>query len=105
MLIKLVGYAHKEGRFKNDEGETIEFNNIVLDLLTDTPMDGEHIKAQAGLHCSSLKIKHEQLRTLFPPEVKTLNDLDSWINHEITLDFSLLGSKPTLCGINKKAGK
>lgn len=104
MLIKLVGYAHKEGKFKNDDGEMVEFNNITLDLLTDTPLDSDFVKTQGGLHCSSLKIKHEQFRNLFPPEVKTLADLNGWINQEIKLEYSLLGAKPVLCGI-VRAGK
>lgn len=99
MLIKLVGYAHKEGNFKNDDGEKVEFNNIVLHLLTDTPDDSKFIRNFCGMYCSTLTIKYEKLRVLFPPEVKTVTDLDSWVNKEIKLEYSLLGSKPILCGI------
>lgn len=102
MQMKLVGYAHKEGKFKNDAGEQIEFDNLVLDVITDTPVEGDNVKAQHGFHCSTLKIKFAQFRTLFPPEVKSLSDLDTWCGKEIQLDYSLLGSKPQLCGINLK---
>ncbi|MGN0150212.1 MAG: hypothetical protein ACI4C7_08205 [Clostridia bacterium] len=98
-IIKFMGYAHKEGSFTDDKGNQVDFNSITLDLLTDTPMDNDCVKAQYGMHCASIKIKHPQLRTLFPPEIKTLADLNSWVGKEIRMDYSLLGAKPVLCGI------
>ncbi len=100
MLIKLVGYAHKEGNFKDESGREVAFNSVTLDLLTDTPMDSDCVKSQNGMHCSTIKIKTSQLPTLFMPAVKFPADLNSWLNQVIRLEYSLLGAKPVLCGIS-----
>ncbi|AXF52227.1 MAG: hypothetical protein [Inoviridae sp.] len=105
MLIKLVGYVHKEGKFEDEKGREVAFDNVTLDLLTDTPMDNECVRLQGGLHVSSLKIKTPQIWTLFNPAIRSLMDLNSWLDKEITLEYSLLNSKPTLCGITLKGSK
>jgi len=102
MQMKLVGYAHSEGKFKNDAGEQIEFNTLTLDIIADKPVDGKNVKSQHGFHCSTMKLKMDQFHNLFPPEIKNLSDLDSWCGKEIQLEYCLLGSKPQLCGISLK---
>lgn len=99
MLMKIVGYAHKCGSFTDENKRTIDYDNIVLDVITDVPLEGDAVKEQGGFHCSSVKIKASQLRSIFPPEVHQISDLNNWLNKEINLEYSLLGAKPVLCGI------
>lgn len=99
MLIKLVGYAHKRGEFTNDKEETIAYDNILLDVISDVPLDGATVIAQGGFHCSSIKIKYNQFFNLFGGTVKSVSDLNTWLNRAITLDYALLGAKPVLVGV------
>ena len=99
MHTAFVGYAHKRGTFTDEKGRAIDFDNLVLDVISDTPIDGDYVQEQNGMHCSSVKIKFAQFRNIFPPEIKQVSDLNAWLNKNIMLEYSLLGAKPVLCGI------
>lgn len=102
MRTKLVGYVHKAGEFTDPEtNQTIQFDNIILNILTDVYDDNSCVESQGGMFCSTLKIKSAQFNSLFPVdgEIVTPSDLTKWLDKDIKLEYSLLGSKPVLCGI------
>ncbi len=89
-MIKCIGYIRKSGNFKDDSGKSIDYDNIILYLISDEN-DGV-----VGFESTQLKIKAASFEKLCPG-LYSVNDL---LDQTISLDYSLFSDKPVLRSIS-----
>ncbi len=86
--IFLQGYCHKSGDFTNsDTGEVIKYDNLILDVSSDLPFQGADISEQGGFHVDQIKIKVDQIASIFVPAISSVRDLDAWCGKEISCSY------------------
>ena len=79
--IILQGYCHKSGDFTNtDTGEVISYDNLILDVSSD-------VSEQGGFHVDQIKIKADQIASIFVPAVSSIRELDAWCGKEIACSY------------------
>nr|DAM63096.1 MAG TPA: hypothetical protein [Inoviridae sp.] len=82
--IFLQGYCHKFGDFTNpDTGEVIKYDNLILDVSSDLPLQGTDVSEQGGFHVDQIKVKVDQIASIFVPAISSIRDLDAWCGKEI----------------------
>ncbi len=103
--ILLHGYSHRAGSFTNsDTGEVIEYDNIVLDVTSNTPLQYDFIKEQCGFHVLEIKLKTNLISSVFSPPLKSIKDLDSWCGKEILCTYVPQGRRQVLSEIRLVKG-
>ncbi len=103
--IILHGYSHRAGSFTQpDTGELIEYDNIVLDVTSDVPLQSNGIKEQHGCHVNEIKVKANLLGSVFSPSLKTVKDLDSWCGKEILCTYVPQGIRSVIAEIRLVEG-
>lgn len=86
--IFLQGYCHKSGDFTNpDTGEVISYDNLILDVSSDLPFQSTDVSEQGGFHVDQIKIKADQIASLFVPAISSILDLDAWLGKEIACSY------------------
>lgn len=102
--IVLQGYYHKTGDFTNtDTGEVIKYDNLILDVASDLPFQGSDVYEQGGFHADQIKIKLDQIASIFSPKVNSISDLAAWCGKEIACTYVPQGSKVVLAEIRLKS--
>lgn len=82
--IVLQGYCHKSGDFTNsDTGEVISYDNLILDVSSDLPLQGTNVSEQGGFHVDQIKVKVDQIASIFVPAISSIRELDTWCGKEI----------------------
>jgi hypothetical protein len=82
--IVLQGYCHKSGDFTNsDTGEVISYDNLILDVSSDLPLQGTDVSEQGGFHVDQIKVKVDQIASIFVPAISSIRELDTWCGKEI----------------------
>ena len=75
--IFLQGYCHKSGNFTNsDTGEVISYDNLILDVSSDLPFQGTDVFEQGGFHVDQIKIKADQIASIFVPAISSIRELE-----------------------------
>ena len=82
--IVLQGYCHKSDDFTNsDTGEVISYDNLILDVSSDLPLQGTDVSEQGGFHVDQIKVKVDQIASIFVPTISSIRELDTWCGKEI----------------------
>ena len=80
----MQGYCHKSGDFTNsDTGEVISYDNLILDVSSDLPLQGTDVSEQGGFHVDQIKVKVDQIASIFVPAISSIRELDTWCGKEI----------------------
>lgn len=83
---KVIGVKHSKGSFETN-GKTIDYDNIVCYLITDTD------DSVIGLTASEIKIKVENFEKITGLKLELMSEL---VDKEISLGYGLVKSKPVL---------
>ena len=88
---KIIGLERKNGVFKNDNGENINYDNTIIYYITDCNSDvngfkGCQIKVKTSNLCKWLSCNLADLPTVL-------------INQKVNFDYDFSYSPPILCGL------
>ena len=86
--IVFQGYCHKSGDFTNsDTGEVISYDNLILYVSSDLPLQGTDVSEQGGFHVDQIKVKVDQIASIFVPAISSIRELDAWCGKEIACSY------------------
>lgn len=86
--IILQGYCHKSGDFTNsDTGEVISYDNLILDVSSDLPFQATDVSEQGGFHVDQIKVKVDQIASIFVPAISSIRELDAWCGKKIACSY------------------
>ncbi len=103
--IILHGYSHRAGSFTDHgTGEVIEYDNIVLDVTSDVPLQSSGITEQYGSHVNEIKLKANLFKSVFSPPLKAIKDLDAWCGKEILCTYVPQGNRSVIAEIHLVEG-
>lgn len=95
-MIKVLGMKKKSGSFvKEETGEKIEYDNILLSICTN------EVEDYKGFYCKEEKIKRQTC------ELEGVNSWDEILGSEIEFCYSVFTTKPKIIKVRviKKAEK
>jgi len=54
-----------------------------LDVSSDLPLQGTDVSEQGGFHVDQIKVKVDQIASIFVPAISSIRELDTWCGKEI----------------------
>ncbi len=91
-MTKMVGYETKKGSFIGNDGKEIVYDNVILHCI------GSDNPNVTGFSAFEQKIKSKDIISILG--ITNSDELSSWIDKNINLDFALIGSRPVLTKIS-----
>lgn len=85
----LIGAMHKDGTFTDDNGNAVDYNNLVL--VVQKPIELSQIAGRVcegvGFTTTEAKCPWQNFETVFGGRVKSLADLEGYVGTEISYYF------------------
>lgn len=98
--IVLQGFCHKAGTFTDREtGECIDYDNVVLEVTSDTPLQSQGVHEQGGCHINEIKIKTSLMQSIFVPAFNNINSLANWVGKEIACTYVPQGNRNVIAEV------
>ncbi len=90
-MIKIVGFQHKEGSFKDYNGQNVSYNNVILFYLSDCSSN------VIGCSVGELKIGFEKVQGITGMPYEQLPEL---LNKNVQLNYIPVGKYQQLVSIS-----
>ena len=81
-MVKIVGFQHKEGKFKNESNQDISYNNVVLFYISDCV---EHV---VGCSVGEIKISFDKCKAITGFDYASLPEI---LNKNVELSYIPVG--------------
>ena len=89
-MVKIVGFQHKEGKFKNDINQDIVYNNVVLFYISDC------VKNVVGCSVGEIKVPFEQCQSITGFDYASLPEM---LNKNVELSYIPVGKYQQLSSV------
>ncbi len=89
-MVKIVGFQHKEGKFKNDSNQDVVYNNVTLFYISDC------VKNVVGCSVGEIKVPFEQCQAITGFDYANLPEI---LNKNVELSYIPVGKYQQLSSV------